>query len=165
MRHIQQFIILSVCSQLTIIWVHRFVIIDYNSYHLWKCECWIRQERKMRTIFFPHTDRERINSSYFNIFFSCLFSKKVQNCCLLWDISLPESQPVSFFFSFMMKHKKGGPRNPLLFTVHSVTKSRIKYNRLFINCQNCLYNKWRGSYNLDVNLHYALFNELNNEGL
>lgn len=106
MRHIQQFIILSVCSQLTIIWVHRFVIIDYNSYHLWKCECWIRQERKMRTIFFSHTDRERINSSYLNIFFSCLFSKKVQNCCLLWYISLPESQPVSFFFLLWWNIKK-----------------------------------------------------------
>lgn len=106
MRHIQQFIILCVCSQLTIIWVHRFVIIDYNSYHLWKCECWIRQERKMRTIFFSHTDRERINSSYFNIFFLAFSPKKfkiVAYCgifhCLKVNLSL-------FFFLLWWNIKK-----------------------------------------------------------
>lgn len=54
-----------------IIWVHRFIIIDYNSYHLWKCECWIRQERKMGNHSSFLVDREKkILSFEYKFFFS-----------------------------------------------------------------------------------------------
>ena len=63
-----------------------------------------REEDENLSFFFL-IGRETINSSYLNINFSCLYLKKVENCCLLWDLSLPESQRLLFFF-FTVKVKK-----------------------------------------------------------